>query len=437
MRKTRFLQLFIILIGLFLVACSCGLLNRGKGEATEEQKSPKATVTTGIAAAVEPAPGTQPPLPEPTREEAPQQINGNLVSVPINGRQIQDITDLWTAPDGRLWAASTDGIHIQSGAGWEHILAGVSVWKIAGAGKDGTVWVLPEGAASIFACSAGKCTEYGSKQGWEPFPESQYLSPSIMDGIVQSPDGQLWLVTGLDDLRRFNPSSGRWEKFAAARIGFPAYDNPDYQGYYLTDAILSGSGKIWVGSCIGEGETLEGRGVVRFSDGSWNRIDAVKNACVMDMEVDPDGNAYVGDFDQLHRYSPVSGNWKSEALPSYDRRQLVERIDMDASGRLWVEVRRMGGASSFGGTALYLFQESSGWDPVYDPGETVSFDFAAAPGGEVYFSSNGQVIRWRDHRLEEMGNLEGTGVLLAVDGYGVAWAAVTGGTDSGLWKINR
>jgi hypothetical protein len=426
-RKNQRLLSSILILSLFVMACSCGLLGKNN-QIPEPQNQPLAPITEATLV-------PQEPTLEPASTEIPSKIKGELVAVPVNGEALMDIMDLWTAPDGNLWVATLDGIYIQSGEGWTHTLEGTPVDRIAGAGKSGEVWVIPDGARSIFAYSAGEWKEYGPGQGWEPLPESQYLSPSNQDDVTISPEGQVWLATGLDDLRRYDPGTDRWKKYTAAQIGFPRYNEPDYQGYFLTDAALSSAGKVWVGACIGEGESLMGRGVVRLSEGNWSSIPTPETACVLDIEVDPNGEAFVGDYDHLFRYSPVSGNWTKEILPGYDRSQLVERIDLDASGQPWVKVRRMGGASSFGGTAVYYLQKSGGWVLAYEPTEWINYDFAAAPNGDVYFSSNASVMRWKDRQLQEAGVLDGTAVLLAVDGNGNPWAAVLEGPDYGLWKV--
>jgi len=445
MQKNRRRVCSILILNLFIIACSCGLF--GKNQKTPEARDSTPEVPGIIATTsgeeekalqpeVNPTPVVKPAL-EETPETSPGQVKGQLAAEPVNGGALTNITDLWTDPDGKLWVATLDGIYIQSGNGWSHTLEGTPVVKIGGVGKPDQVWVFPSGGRTALAYEGGAWKEYGSDKGWVPVPDDQYLAPAIQDTLTVATDGAAWLATGLDDLRRFDSATGRWKKYSAAQVGFPAYNNPDYQGYFLSDSVVSGGGKIWVGACIGEGESLKGRGVVRLEDGNWRGIPAVENACVFDIEVNPDGVAYVGDFDRLFRYNPVSGNWTQEKLPAYDRSQLVERIDLDANAGVWVEVRRMGGASSFGGTAVYLFEEDFGWTTVYEPPQWTSYDFAISGDGDVYFSAGGAVFQWINRQPRELGTLDSGEVSLAVDGSGTLWAGARDGADVGLWKLMR
>ncbi|NPV76420.1 MAG: hypothetical protein HPY59_08585 [Anaerolineae bacterium] len=436
MRKTRCLMLpALVLLSLLLIACG---LTGGDQEVLDEGAPSPVTAAPKLAGTTVTLPVESPSLP-PTQKVIPtdalQQARGQLVPALVEGQPLAGIMDLWVSPQGDLWAATLDGIYIHTAEGWRRELKGVAIGKIAGSGSSGVVWALPYSTEAIFAYSGEKWKEYSRAQGWEPFHEAPYLSPGVAESVIESPERDIWLATGRDDLRRYDPDRDQWEKFTAEQIGFPAYDEPDYQGYFLTDVAISGSGKVWVGSCIGQGELLAGRGVVRFSNGQWSSIDAVETACVLDIEVLPDGDAYVGDYNHLFWYTPVTGNWRKDILPAFERFQLVERVDVDASGQLWVQVRRMGGASSFGGMAVYYKQKYYGWVLVYESEGWADYDFAADPGGDVYFSSNGVVYRWRDRQLEELGALQATSTLLAVDGSGAVWAAPTGGSDDGLWQV--
>ena len=385
---------------------------------TVELKSPTPVKETPV--------GTPKATVQPTKPQPASGVNFQHAE----GLPETSITDLYITPQQQLTIAGKSGLYMFFGNRWESIYQG-SVDKILGMDGGKRLWILLDGGSRIAAYVENKWRLYEADQGWRPLEDADYLSPGIVDGLATDQEGRVWLATGRNNIRRFTPSSGMWTGFRAEDIGFTPPADEGYQGHFLTDVIVSDSGKVWVSDCIGEGEGLSGQGIQRYDGESWQGTDFMKDQCVFDMEIDKSGRVWAAGFDALFQYDPSSGSWTSIALPKYDRRQIIANIQLDPLGQPWVEVYRFGGASPLGATARYHL-ENEQWvlDLAPDVPSTSSIAFQKET---AYICSEGKVYKVSHQQPEQIGKLDTLDCKIVVDSSGLVWIAAMEGPDAGLW----
>ncbi len=397
-------------------------------EPTEKQPDPTALPKPTAAKP------TQTPA-ENTPTATAAENTGPFTALLKDGKPLKGITDLWVSPEGEVWVSAASGVFVASEQEWVEQLD-TPADAILGADSRGWVWVVLEGGTVMGALAPGEWIFYGEAEGWLPLPEPEYLSPGLADEIVEGPEGDLWLATGMDEVRRFSRANNRWTVLDHRALNFPEQDTSGYQGYFLTDVSVSGAGKVWVGGCVGKGEGMEGAGIARYSNGEWNPILAAEGACVLDMAVDRQGTAYAGTYDVLLRYNPNSGSWGKEYFPDgINRTYLVRRVAVDPQDRPWMAAWRRGGASLEGSTVIFHLERNYGWMRVYETTGAVPSSWAILPDDAGYLSAGGQVLLWKKRTLSEVGELRAGFVRLAVDGKGRLFAAALGGEDEGLWVL--
>ena len=121
------------------------------------------------------------------------------------------INNLWVGPGGQLWIASEAGVLVFEDNVWDARYSKPAD-RILGADFDGHIWVImnDESAIGVYD-SSGSWEIYGSEQGWTTPAEVEYLSPGYGDGLITDSLGGLWLATGRDDVRRFDPATQTWD----------------------------------------------------------------------------------------------------------------------------------------------------------------------------------------------------------------------------------
>ena len=378
-------------------------------------------------------PTLPPPTPvpaTPVAETAPAPARAGTFSLvtPDQGLPEVDLNDLWIAPDGSLWVATAQGVFRNADGAWSQLMP-EPARRVQGADTQGRVWVILEGETAIAAYEpSGTWTRYGPEQGWSPVPAAQFLSTGYGDGLVTDAQGHVWLATGRDDLRRFDPEKQTWTVFRATDIGFDPPEEEGYQGHFLSDVELSGNRKLWVADCVGVGEGMEGQGI-RWSDGEgWFEATDTDGECVRDIETDGIGRTWVGGFDALLQYDPATGAWSRIPLPAWDRRQLVVDIDLDMNDNPWVQILRYGGASAFGAVTRYHLQD---WEWVLDyDGDFSSLAFDSK--GTAWLCAEGTVCRLEGGQREEIGAAGGMNCHMIVAGAGRVWAA----SRAALWWLD-
>jgi hypothetical protein len=422
-----FLSVIIVLIS---TSCSPSIEQELAPSPPGFNTTPSASLPTSTSTSQADQVNLSPPPVPPTATEATSKFTatpetGLHMVTGESGVTLGKIRHLWVDLDGNLWVGTDTGIFVQEEDGWESRYEG-GIERLLGADTNGLVWVILEGETGIAVYDLSHTWRvYGQEQGWTVPAEIEYLSPGYGDGLVTDPQGRVWLATGRDDVRYFDPDSLFWHVLNANDIGFDPPIEVGYQGHFLSDVELSRNQKVWVGDCIGIGEGLEGQGV-RWTDGEdWFETPDTSGECVQDIEKDIEGKMWVGGFDALLMYDPDLGYWTWFPLPPWDRRQLITDITLDSSRNPWIEVLQYGGASPLGAVVRYHLLEGE-W--VKDHEGWFS-SLAIGKDGVAWLCSEGRIFQLENGGSEEVGDVPGMDCQIVRDGRGRIW--VTNFTD--LW----
>lgn len=408
------------------LACSVTATTATKELPTKEKRipAPESSPTAEPLQEKTSLPITETPEPQPEKSFARLQFGADNTA---------KITGLWISAAGEVWVGTTEGLYVYQDKKWSQALdRGIDA--LLGDDASGRLWVIQQNGSVISGYRDGVWVTYGQGEGWDPLPEPAYLSPGLGEEISTDADGRLWLATGMDDLRSFDPVTGRWERFTASQIGFPLFLEKDYQGYFLTDTAISGTGGVWVSACVGIGETLKGRGVTRQANDRWVVFPQTLGDCVFDIEVDGRGVGWIGTYEKLRVYNPFTGSWKEVKLPYFSRRQLVKRINLDMDSNPWVEVLRFGGSSPYGSLSLQYY-DGEQWAMVYEMPDLQPAQLGFLTGGRVLIGSGGNLQVWQEGRLEPFSSFDGVITWIKGDRQGNGWVTVGDGADAGLWLI--
>ena len=347
---------------------------------------------------------------------------------PDQGLPEAEVNNLWIAPDGSLWAATAQGVFRNADGAWSQLMP-EPARRVQGADAQGRVWVILEGETAIAAYEpSGTWTRYGPEQGWSPVPAFEYLSPGYGDGLVTDAQGHVWLATGRDDLRRFDPASQTWTVYPAIQLGYDPPAEEGYQGHFLADVARTADGQLWVADCMGMGESYLGQGIHRTAGAGWSAMPFTAEECIQDIEVDASGRIYAGGFDALLAYDPAADSWSRIPLPAWDRRQLVVDITLDGEGNPWLQFIRYGGGSAWGAVARYHLQAGT-WVQDFDGWLS---DLAFGSDGTPWLCSEGSVYRLDGGTPQVVGTIGGYDCRIAVDGGDRVWVA----SDTGLWRLD-
>ena len=341
------------------------------------------------------------------------------------------IISLWVDEHGDLWVSGSMGVYRHDGDQWLEVYPS-SAGQILGKAGDGRVWVLQAGGAQIMAFDGTDWAIFGELQGWQPVAGGDYLSRGFGDGLITDRQGRLWLATGGDDLRRFDPGEGRWQRFTAQEIGFQPPEEDWYQGHFLTDVLLSKSGRLWLANCIGVGESLKGQGIRRFDGENWQGTPFTAHDCIFDLEMDAHGVIWAGALNSLLRYDPARDTWQRINLPLWGRLQVVVDVNLDDQGRPWVELLRAGGASLDGGAAHYYLGDDD-WVPVLELSTWQPSSLALDQDGTAWVFWDGKLHHYSEAGLQIIGPVTAEYAALAVDGRGRVWVARLISAHGQLW----
>lgn len=368
---------------------------------------------------------TAPPAATPTAAPVLRPV------MPEEGLPWGNISTILSDSLGRIWVSGAQGVYRQENGVW-NALYDKAADAIIGQDAVGRVWVLIDEGRKVASFGGKEVYRYGSSQGWSPVEQLGYLSQGFGDGFANDNFNRVWVATGRDDLRRFDPQTGGWRRYTASEIGFTPAEDTSYQGHFLTDVLRARDGNIWVSDCIGQGEVLSGEGVRRYDGNRWKDTPELDGQCVYDMEIDASGRIWVGAFDELIRYDPQDDSWQHYALPAYARRQVITSIDLDASGTPWVEVLRSGGASVYGSTVRYHLKDEQ-WVLDFDPQMWLPSSLAFGPDAQAWLCAGGVLYQGAEGSFRQVGALKALSCQVKIDSTGRVWVAGFNGTDSGLW----
>lgn len=337
---------------------------------------------------------TPSPTPTPTPVQSPTPTPGYplyAVAQSLAG----PVQQLWAAPDGRLWVATDAGLWRQAGSGWETLYP-EPVARILGQDAAGRVWILLPHAAGIAVYDGAQWRAYGPAQGWLP-----PLDPAGLTEATPRPPrygawgrpvldraGNVWLTTGRDDLRRLDAQTGQWTSFSAADLGFaPVAATP---GHLLTAAALDAFGNLWVGDCVAYGETLRGQGVRWFDSETWSGSNDTLEECIYAIDVDAQGQVWLGGRFALTQYSPAGQAFRQIPLPQTWYYQVVTELTLDDGGVPWITVAETDRQGRFTNATLYR-RRGEAWEKMGVA--TLTAPLTRVPDGTVWQCQNGSITR--------------------------------------------
>ncbi len=396
-----------------------------------------------LSRAGEPSPNAPPPLPSvmpptsaptPSPTSAEPQLRYTRIGM-AEGLPEGAWKSLLTLPDGSLLLAGTPGVFRSHQEQWNGLVLG-DAGPILGTDAAGRTWVLLQNGTQAAYYRQEEWQIFKERHGWLPPPELAAPSPGWGDTLAGDSSGRLWLATGMDELRYFDPQYNRWYTYHPNDIGFPWKKVPGWQGTFITDTLISKAGALWVSGCRGEGVNLSGIGITRLIGGDWKPAERLQDVCILDLEVDGQGKVYAGALDALMIYDPANDTWQRVTPPSYDGRQTVASIDLDAAGRAWVEVWRSDGSNLQGRTARFHLVEGS-WVVDLLPRSFQPAGITFGLDGGAWLCSAGALYRMTPQGAEEWGRLQVASCTPAVDGAGRVWVLGRDGPGAGVYRVEK
>ena len=205
----------------------------------QEELQPELTMTPSpepqLSQVVEPFVQT-PKLPTDTPTANPSGPFQTLMQL-ANAPQGQ-LQDEWLADNGDLWVTSDKGLYRYHSLQWQTVLEH-NAGHILGADQKGRIWVLLDNNNTIASVVDQKTTLYGINEGWQPLLQNTPYLRGFGNGLVTDSKGQVWVATGQDDLRRYDPLKDRWEKFTSVQIGLKPAVEFNMETNLITDVILA------------------------------------------------------------------------------------------------------------------------------------------------------------------------------------------------------
>ena len=300
--------------------------------------------------------------------------------------------------------------------------------------SQGVLWVGTHGG--LYRYQNDTFTHFGEKEG--------LVHPQVRS-LAEGPDGTLWVGTmdGLHAIRdgsmtqvgRDDGLAGRWVTALAAASdgtlyigtnkGLVVYQDENFKqfskedglsGTQISELVLDRDGNLFIGT-FSDGLTCYYEGEFHIPENEHFAYDSVSA-----LFEDQQGNLWVGTSHQgVHRYRTPSF-WVLDASRGLKHEQ-VRSVYQDKTGTMWV--------GTFGGGLHRI--EGEGATARAVPATELSKFFNLAivetPEGEIWFTSNDGMIRYREGRFEQMKQgLSDQQIMTAtIDARGTLWASVLGG----------
>lgn len=343
------------------------------------------------------------------------------------------VESLVATADGTLWLITDQGVARLVDTTWQVYLASFA-GEIAGIDPEGRVWVVNEDASQISAWNGKEWAVYGVEAGWTPLPGDFYR---YVRGGRSDLQGEVWFATS-QDVRVFQ--GNQWIVYTPNDMGMgsPVYEDL-MAGFEVT---VSKSGVVWVAECDWGGPgPFGGRGIRWFEAGAWRGATSpVASGCATVITEDSHGNAWAGADTDLWRYEPASDTWIIFASPESPVAEMrfgfFDSLAVDSDGSMWLELVLCGGASCYGSSVLYHFQDEL-WTQVGEVGMYDSgfwgplFDAAGTP----WLYREGGIYRVRENTPELVSPLAAR--FGAVDQSGRVWLVAPYENRQALWVLDE
>ena len=276
------------------------------------------------------------------------------------------IEELLQGPDGSMWVLGQGLMKQARNGSWIHHgnIQGLPL----GFDTSGRLWVVDEEGEWISSYDGETWREYGPGEGWIPagpmYDSGMYAS--ISDGVVMDAAGDSWLVT-MNDVRVLHDHY--WTIYTPEDVGFVPSDFMKQEGFgfFLTDVALDASGDIWVTDCAWMGPGPQGQGARWYDGHRWSGEGSpvVASGCIRDVQIDSDGQIWVGVDDDLWRYTSGEG-WHKFSHPEHFpidtmRWGWIYDILLDGTDAAWVSMVPCGGASCDTGQSITFWVSETEW----------------------------------------------------------------------------
>lgn len=347
------------------------------------ESSPAEPPLTQSATPALPSPSIE--TPEATPEFVVDAIGPFTVFQPLP--PVSEVLDIRAAPGGALWLVGEEALVSLDETGWtSHPYPAAGILGFDDAGR---IWITPDEGQTVATSTGTAWQIYDASAGWtppqDPVRGGQYRT--IGESMVTDARGVLWLVT-LREIRVFE--RGRWHALLPTEAGFTPSVEMVEMGFdfSLQDVALDSSGDVWVTDCAWGGPGPVGQGARWYNGSTWEgqASSVVATGCVADVEIDKQGNIWLGSDGVLWRFGAGSG-WTEIAHPEPDLpeglrwgwiRELTLEPDDNA---IWVTVELCGGASRSTEHALLYRVVGDNWTLVSDAGP---FNFAFTAQGAAW-----------------------------------------------------
>jgi ligand-binding sensor domain-containing protein/DNA-binding CsgD family transcriptional regulator len=253
---------------------------------------------------------------------------------PLDRRSISrnGVQALWEDREGALWMGSKAGLErIDPAEGAAKVLDG-SVLALLGDPRGG-IWLGTDGEGLVrFDPSTGRLARHlaGKSRNGLLANKVNALRSDASDPAI------LWIGTQRG-VNRFDPRSGRWDRFVRDPGTPGSLVNP-----IVTALLDDGAGSIWVGTLGGLSRLDK---ATRRCENMVSRLDdppgaSIRNNTVNCLQRDHGGAIWVGTDGGLDRLDPSTGRWRNYAQKDGLAGEVVGAILEDAAGGLWVSTNR-------------------------------------------------------------------------------------------------
>ncbi len=254
---------------------------------------------------------------------------------PSNPRSLgrDGVQALWEDGAGTLWLGTKTGLRrMDREAGATTALA-TGILAIQG-DRRGSLWLGTESEGLVrFDPASGRLERFVVLPGRSDGLLSNRVNALLRDA---SDPGVLWIGTQRG-VNRLDTRTGRWARFVRDPRAAVSLVNP-----VVTALCDDGAGSLWVGTLGGLSRLDKATG---RCENTVNRIDDPPGASLSNNTVNcihggRDGTLWVGTDSGLDRLTRSTGEWRNYALKDGLAGEVVCAILEDGDGRLWLSTNR-------------------------------------------------------------------------------------------------
>lgn len=387
------------------------------------------------------------PLPDPTTTptQLPEQLPEDIgpfrfvTSVPNPLLDPYSSVQVRALADGSVWIITSQEVIRWYDQTWEVVLS-ESEDFLAAVDDGGRLWVLRQDTSAIVAWQDGQWITYDADSGWTSiysFDEMSWLAPASWS-VYSDTSGAIWLPL-TRDVRAFDGT--RWSLYTLEDMDFPLPEEDDI-GIIHSLAMREGGAEIWIGGCYYSGPgPMGGQGVRWFDGKTWYGVEApVGSTCVSALDVDSEGNVWLGAYRVIWRYEYAGQSWTSYRLPdtllidysfAYPLQLIVDHV-----GDVWAIMQMCGGASCSGAAHLYRIHNEE-WSLIFESQDSFMplKQLAMDGGGQVWLFWDGMVYQFEEESVKQVAIIGARSIDVSADG--VLWVLEENKDGANLWVLEQ